>query len=158
MAENPSHSIDWNVETVKELMNHMAKTGLGELTLEDESFRLTLSARQAVQTVQPVPAAAVPAPAAPIRPELPPEPAPPEQPEGKVIRSPIVGTFYAAASPDKPPFAQVGSRVKKGDTLFIIESMKLMNEIQSEFEGEVAEVLVENGQGVEYNQPIMVLR
>ena len=56
MAENPSHSIDWNVETVKELMNHMAKTGLGELTLEDESFRLTLSARQAVQTVQPVPA------------------------------------------------------------------------------------------------------
>ena len=75
-----------------------------------------------------------------------------------MIRSPIVGTFYAAASPDKPPFARVGSRVKKGDTLFIIESMKLMNEIQSEFEGEVAEVLVENGQGVEYNQPIMVLR
>jgi len=73
------------------------------------------------------------------------------------MKSPIVGTFYSAAAPDKPPFASVGSKVKKGDVLFVIESMKLMNEIQSDFDGEVVKIMVENAQGVEYNQPIMII-
>ena len=79
-------------------------------------------------------------------------------PAGNVMKSPIVGTFYSAPSPDKPPFVEVGKKVKKGDVLFIIESMKLMNEIQSEFDGEVAEILCENGQAVEFGQPIMVIK
>ena len=74
------------------------------------------------------------------------------------MKAPIVGTFYASPSPDKPPYVTVGSQVKKGDTLFVIESMKLMNEIQSEFDGEVSEILVENAQGVEFNQPILVIK
>ena len=78
--------------------------------------------------------------------------------EGNVVRCPIVGTFYASPSPDKPPFVNVGDRVSKGDVLMIIESMKLMNEIQSEFDGVVQSILVSNGQAVEYDQPIMIIK
>jgi len=70
----------------------------------------------------------------------------------KEVVSPIVGTFYASSSPEKPPYVKVGSKVKKGDTLCIIEAMKLMNEIQSELDGEIVEVLVDNQQMVEYGQ------
>ena len=77
--------------------------------------------------------------------------------KGKVVTSPIVGTFYSKPSPEKPDFVKVGDKVKKGDVLFIIESMKLMNEIKSEFDGVVSKILVESGDGVEYDQPIMIL-
>ena len=73
---------------------------------------------------------------------------------GNVVASPLVGTFYAAASPDAEPFVKVGDTVKKGQVLGIIEAMKLMNEIESEYDGTVAEILVENAQGVEYGQPL----
>ena len=72
-----------------------------------------------------------------------------------MVKSPILVTFYSAAAPDKPPYVQMGSQVKAGDVLFIVESMKLMNEVQSEFSGTVEEILVQNGQPVEYGQPIM---
>lgn len=80
------------------------------------------------------------------------------QPAGNKVVSPIVGTFYAAPSPDRDPFVKVGQKVKKGDVLFIIESMKLMNEIQSEFDGEVAEILCTDGQAVEFGQPIVIIK
>ena len=76
---------------------------------------------------------------------------------GNTVKSPIVGTFYAAASPEKPPFVTVGQQVKKGDVLMIIESMKLMNEVTSEFDGTVKEILVENGNPVEFDQPVMII-
>ena len=79
-------------------------------------------------------------------------------PSGNVVKAPLVGTFYAASAPDKPPFVTVGKRVKKGDVLMIIESMKLMNEVQSDFDGTVAEILVNNGQAVEFDQPIMIIK
>lgn len=75
-------------------------------------------------------------------------------PQGSIVLSPTVGVFYAASSPDGKPFVQVGDSVKKGDVLCIIEAMKLMNEIQSEFDGTVAEICVGNGQVVEFNQPL----
>ncbi|NLP45631.1 MAG: acetyl-CoA carboxylase biotin carboxyl carrier protein [Epulopiscium sp.] len=74
--------------------------------------------------------------------------------EGTIISSPMVGTFYGAPDPNSPPFVQVGDRVKKGDILCIIEAMKLMNEIDSDMEGEVVEIFVENEQFVEYGQPL----
>lgn len=73
---------------------------------------------------------------------------------GKIVNSPLVGTFYVGASEDVAPFVSVGDSVKKGQTLAIVEAMKLMNEIESEFDGTVAEILVENGQAVEYGQPL----
>lgn len=76
----------------------------------------------------------------------------------KVVKAPIVGTFYLAASPDSETFVTVGKKVKKGDTLCIIEAMKLMNEIESEFDGEVVEILLENGAIVEYGQPLFKVR
>lgn len=79
------------------------------------------------------------------------------KPEGNVVKAPIVGTFYSAPAPDKAPFVTVGQQVKKGDVIMIIESMKLMNEVQSEFDGTVKEILVENGTPVEFDQPIMII-
>ena len=77
-----------------------------------------------------------------------------DEPEGQIVKSPLVGTFYAAPSEDAEPFVSVGDSVKKGQTLAIVEAMKLMNEIESDVEGVVTEVLVENGTPVEYGQPL----
>lgn len=76
---------------------------------------------------------------------------------GNIIKSPIVGTFYSASSPENPPFVEVGQKISKGDVVCIVESMKLMNEIKSEFDGTVTKILVENGESVDYNCPIMVI-
>ena len=74
--------------------------------------------------------------------------------EGNIIKSPMVGTFYAKPSPDSEPYVEVGKNVKKGDVVCIIEAMKLMNEIESEFDGEIAEILVKDGEPVEYGKPL----
>ncbi|MDO5135939.1 MAG: acetyl-CoA carboxylase biotin carboxyl carrier protein [Eubacteriales bacterium] len=74
--------------------------------------------------------------------------------KGKIVRSPLVGTFYAAPAQDGDPFVQVGDQVKKGQVLAIVEAMKLMNDIESDFDGEIAEIYVENGQPVEYGMPL----
>ena len=81
----------------------------------------------------------------------------PLQPNGNIVKAPIVGTYYSAPGPDKAPFVEVGKKVKKGDVLMIIESMKLMNEVQSEFDGTVKEILIENGTAVEFDQPVMII-
>ena len=81
-----------------------------------------------------------------------------EEKGGNVVKSPLVGTFYAAPSEDAQPFVKVGDTVKKGQTLAIVEAMKLMNEIESEFDGVVTEILVENEDNVEYGQPLFVIR
>lgn len=74
--------------------------------------------------------------------------------DGKIVKSPLVGTFYAAPAEDAQPYISVGDTVKKGQVLAIVEAMKLMNEIESDYDGTIAEILVENGQGVEYGQPL----
>ena len=145
------------LEQVYELMDKLVSTGLGEVEIEAEGVKVILKAKepkqqvvQAVSAAPAVSAAAAPAPAAA---------APSEEKElsGKIIKSPIVGTFYQASAPDKEPFVRVGDTVRKGDVVFIIESMKLMNEVASDYDGTVAEVLVENGQPVEFGQPILRL-
>ena len=80
------------------------------------------------------------------------------EPAGNIVKSPLVGTYYAAPSEDAPAFVKVGDKVKKGQVLAIVEAMKLMNDIESDFDGEIAEILVENGQPVEYGQPLFVIR
>ena len=84
-------------------------------------------------------------------------PAQEEKPAGNAIVSPIVGTFYAAPGPDKDPFVKVGQHIAEGDIVFIIESMKVMNEVPADKSGTVVEILVENGEGVEFGQPILRL-
>ena len=80
-----------------------------------------------------------------------------EQKKGKIVTAPLVGTFYAAPAEDEEPFVKVGERVEKGQIVAIIEAMKLMNEIESDFEGTVTEIFVENGQSVEYGQPLFAV-
>ena len=154
---------DFSIETIKELMDKMAKTHRGLMELEVGSIRLKLEAKQhPMTTVVAAPAASI-AEAAPVT--LPmaeeqeeiSEPVVSESPTGNIVKSPIVGTFYASPAPDKESFVKVGQQVKKGDVLFIIESMKLMNEVQSEFDGVVSQIYVKSGDSVEYGQPIMII-
>lgn len=156
-----------SLDELCQLMKSFSDAGLTSFTLREGDFVLKLGAEKPAAPVYMVPpAAGVAAPAAvPAMPAAVPQaaapaasqPEAPAVPEGNVVKSPIVGTFYSAASPDKPPYVTVGSEVKEGDVLFIIESMKLMNEVTSEFSGKVEKILVENGQAVEYGQPIMVI-
>lgn len=142
-----------NLEFIQKLADLVADKNLGEITVQNGDSTITVKGKKAAaQTVVeslPVAAAAAPAVAAPA-PEV-----KAAAPAGKFVKAPIVGTFYAASAPDQPPFVKVGDQIKKGDVLFIIESMKLMNEVQSEIEGTVAEILVGNGEAVEYDQPIL---
>lgn len=108
-----------------------------------------VAAAPAVEYAAPRPAASAPAAAAPAA-----EPAPAAEKPGIVVTSPFVGTFYRTPAPDQPPFVEVGSVVKKGQVLCIVEAMKLMNEIEAEVSGRVTEILVENGLPVEFGQAL----
>lgn len=150
----------FDLETIEKLADIIESRELSEITITDGDKTITVKGKRTL----PQPPAFIPA-AAPAGLQPPPPPAPaeskaPAAPEnsGNIVKAPIVGTFYASPSPDKPPFVKVGDKVKKGDVIMIIESMKLMNEIQSEFDGTVERLLVSDGQAVEYDQPVMIIR
>jgi len=150
---------------IKELMKYIESSSFVEFELEREGFKLKLVRRAATDNGQIVPAAAY-VPAAPVAPPVagaaaPEAAAPAAQPEAEgvhLVTSPIVGTFYRASSPGGKPFTEPGDIVKKGQIICIVEAMKLMNEIESDCEGEVLEVLVENGQPVEFGEPLLRIR
>ncbi len=133
------------IESLARLMSENGLTGL-EYKQGDVSLKLERKA-QAASFEQAAGSPFVPAPV-----EAPEQP--PQEKEGTLVVSPTVGVFYAAASPESKPFVQVGDTVQKGDTLCIIEAMKLMNEIPAEVSGKIMEVCVGNGQVVEYGQPL----
>lgn len=148
---------------VKELLKIIDSSSFVDFNIDFENTRINLSknaapktesiATQAVSSI----AAAVNVTEVIDEPKtIIPEIKPPKI-EGNVIEAPLVGTFYKSAAPDKPPFVQVGSKVKKGDVLCIIEAMKVMNEIKSSYDGTVAEILVENEDMVEYGQRLFVI-
>jgi acetyl-CoA carboxylase biotin carboxyl carrier protein len=147
-----------NLKEIQHLVEIISASGLDEVIIKEGESEITLRRSSKVQVVnQPVAAAPsapavqpVQAPAAPAQPAAAPASAPAS--DLLEIRSPIVGTFYSSPSPDSPPFVSSGDKIKSGDVLCIIEAMKLMNEIEAEISGTIAEVLVENGQPVEYNQ------
>ncbi len=146
------------MEVTKEYIKILKDSGLGYLRLKNDKFEIELGEKQDYSPkMAPMPPM-MPG-MAPMMPNMPGQPAgaPPkaEVKSGNVVTSPIVGTFYASPSPEKPPFVTVGKQVHKGDVLFIIESMKLMNEVTSEFDGVVAEIMAENADTVEFGQPIM---
>jgi acetyl-CoA carboxylase biotin carboxyl carrier protein len=148
---------------IKELMEYIENSSFVEFELEREGFKIKLVKSAAVAangpaTVvhQPVlPVARVPASAAGTGPGAPPGA---ESPDIHLIRSPIVGTFYRASSPGTKPIVETGDHVSKGQALCIVEAMKLMNEIESDCEGDVVEVLIANGQPVEYGEPLFKIR
>ncbi len=152
---------------ILELLNFIAASGLDEVDIQAEnSLRISVKRHSTVQTVvQAAPAApaavapaapvAAPAPAPVSAPAAPAAPAPVADAANVVIqKSPMIGTLYRSPSPDKPALVSVGDEVKKGQTICIIEAMKLFNEIECEYNGRVVEVLVENANPVEYDQPL----
>ena len=139
-----------NVDVIKELVNCLNSSSLDILELETDEFKLSLErSSMTVNNTQPSVAYEVKSTAAPQ------QKLQTEVTKGNIVKSPIVGTFYLASSPDKPPFVTVGKTIKSGDTLYVVESMKLMNEVTSEFDGTVTEIFVKNAQAIEYGQPIM---
>ncbi|HJL40229.1 MAG TPA: acetyl-CoA carboxylase biotin carboxyl carrier protein [Myxococcales bacterium LLY-WYZ-16_1] len=156
---------DPTVERLRGIVELFDASGLAELKYEDEQIELRLS-RYATAAPHLAPAAPVPAAPQPPAPAsapaaAPPDAAPSNSPGSEslsVIKSPFVGTFYRSPSPEAPPFCEVGQRVSKGQTLCIIEAMKLMNEIPSEFDGTIAEIVAENGQPVQFGDELFRIK
>lgn len=147
-----------SLDEIKELADRVENGNLSKIKIKSGNSELCIEKEVKTTLLPPMPPMQMPvtgAPAPAAQEESAGDTIPPMS--GNIIKAPIVGTYYSSPAPDKPPFVTVGSRVSKGDTIFIIESMKLMNEVQSETDGLVKQILVENGAAVEYDQPIMVI-
>lgn len=156
-----------DLRKLKTLIDLVAESGIAEIEVTEGEDKVRIVkhgpaiAPMAMPTTAtylaapPPPAVAAPAPAAAAA--APAAAAEPAEPKGTLVKAPMVGTFYRAPSPGAKAFVDVGQTVKPGDTLCIIEAMKLLNEIEAELAGEIKEVLVENGQAVEYGQPLFVI-
>lgn len=145
-------------DAVKEYIRIMKENGLDYIRIKNDKFELELGEKRPPMPPTPPMPQIPPMPSMPMGAAVPqpvPQVAPKSEAAGTVVKSPIVGTFYAAPAPGKAPFVSVGSTVNKGDVLFIIESMKLMNEVTSELSGRVTEILVSDGDAVEFDQPIL---
>jgi acetyl-CoA carboxylase biotin carboxyl carrier protein len=143
-----------DLRKLKKLIDLVQESGIGELEITEGEERVRISRNGAqAPVVMAAPAALAPAGGAPLA--VPAEA--PAAPTGHVLKSPMVGTFYRSASPGAPAFVEIGQSVAKGQTLCIIEAMKLLNEIESDSAGTVKAILVENGQPVEYGQPLFLI-
>ncbi|WP_374602131.1 acetyl-CoA carboxylase biotin carboxyl carrier protein [Niveibacterium sp.] len=148
-----------DLRKLKKLIDLVQESGISELEVTEGEEKVRIAkhlgapngAAPAQYYAAPAPVAAAPAPAAPAA------PAEAAQPDGHVVKSPMVGTFYRTSAPGAKPFVELGQSVSSGDTLCIIEAMKLMNEIESDATGTIKAILVENGQPVEYGQPLFVI-
>lgn len=153
-----------DLKLVKNIINLISESDVDEVSIEEGDFKIKVKKRSdsTMQTVQyqmppqqhQVPVA--PAPTASLHPAKSTESG--DISDGIVIKSPIVGTFYEAASPDSDPYVKVGDKVKEGQTLCIVEAMKIMNDIESEFSGIILEIIAENGSPVEFDQPLFIIK
>ena len=147
-----------DLRKLKKLIDLVEESGISELELTEgeEKVRISRALMPAAPMTHYVSAPA-PASASSAAPASAPQAAEAPEETGQVVKSPMVGTFYRASSPDAKPFVDVGSNINSGDTLCIIEAMKLLNEIESEFSGVVKKIFVENGQPVEYGEPLFLI-
>lgn len=151
-----------DLRKLKTLIDLVQNSGISELEISEgeEKIRIAKHVAHAPSMTTVNMTASPAAPAVPPAPTLPAEAAPvadPVAPAGHQVKAPMVGTFYRSGSPGSPPFVEIGQSVKKGDTLCIIEAMKLMNEIESDVDGVIRSILVENGQPVEFDQPMFII-
>ncbi|PHR89995.1 MAG: acetyl-CoA carboxylase, biotin carboxyl carrier protein [Leeuwenhoekiella sp.] len=162
-----------DLKEIQNLIKFVAKSGASEVKLEMDDFKITIKTTEEgkgeTTIVQQVPmmGSAMPQQAAPAaQPAAAPQPAPAAEPAEKpadandkyiTVKSPIIGTFYRKPAPDKPVFVEVGSTVKEGDVLCVIEAMKLFNEIESEVKGKIVKILVDDSSPVEFDQPLFLV-
>jgi len=146
-----------DIRKIKKLIELVEESGINELEISEgeESVRISRGAPvvQAAPLMQAAPIAAAPIAAAPVATEA----AAPAAISGHVVRSPMVGTFYASASPDAPAFVEVGQHVNAGDTLCILEAMKMMNQIEADKSGVIKEILASNEDAIEFDQPLFII-
>ena len=167
-AEKPLTQSEMKTSEIRDLIDFIAQSGLNEVDIETKELKLHVKRepdQKVLKSAAPVVAAPVAVPAAPV--VAAPVAAAPAAPKaekpaasGKAtaeIKSPMIGTFYRSANPDSPPFVSVGDKVSKGQTVCIIEAMKLFNEIESEVSGTIVKVMVENSSPVEYDQVLFVV-
>ena len=154
-----------DIKEIQNLIKFVAKSGASEVKLEMDDIKITIKTggderSEPTTYVQQVPVSApVAAPAPVAQPVETPVASKPSSDDSKyiTIKSPIIGTFYRKPSPDKPVFVEVGSTIKEGDVLCVIEAMKLFNEIESEISGKVVKILVDDSSPVEYDQPLFLV-
>jgi acetyl-CoA carboxylase biotin carboxyl carrier protein len=160
-----------NINEIQDLIKFVSKSGVTEVEIEKKDFKIVIKSEgkakveqqyivQAAPVAQALPMAAPPvAPAAPAPAPTPAAPAAPANDDSKyiAIKSPMIGTFYRSSSPDKDAFVAVGQSISKGDTVCIIEAMKLFNEIEGEIAGKIVKVLVDDASPVEYDQPLFLI-
>ena len=157
-----------DIKQIQELIKFVSRSGVNEVSIEQKEFKITIKTNQPPTYVTGAPAAAAqpniavtapaigaaPAAAAPAEPKA----APKDDTSNYItVKSPMIGTFYRSASPDKPLFVNVGDEIKAGQVVCIIEAMKLFNEIESEVSGRIVKVLVDNASPVEYDQPLFLV-
>ena len=151
-----------DLRKLKTLIDLVSESGVAELEITEGDDRVKIVNRVGAAPVAATAPAVIAAPVVAAAPAAAPAPAtasesPAVAEDTRTINSPMVGTFYRAPSPGAKPFADVGQKVKAGDTVCIIEAMKLLNEIETEYDGVIKEILVENGQPVEFGQPLFVI-
>jgi acetyl-CoA carboxylase biotin carboxyl carrier protein len=155
-----------NLNEIQDLIKFVAKSGVTEVEIEQKDFKITIKSEKQkadapiyVQATAPVAAAPVAAPAAaPVAAPATPAAAPASDDSKYItVKSPMIGTFYRSSGPDKDAFVSVGQSISKGDTVCIIEAMKLFNEIESEIAGKIVKVLVDDASPVEYDQPLFLV-
>jgi len=154
MSDKPSGAMQIEADLVRQLAELLDETQLSEIEVQDGERRIRVARNLTLAASAPAPVAAAPAAAAA------PAPAPVEAPAGDhpgTVKSPMVGTAYLSPDPESPPFVAVGAKVAAGETLLIVEAMKVMNSIASPRAGVVKAVLVDSGQPVEYDQPLVVV-
>ena len=144
------------LDEIKELIRVFGRnTRLGSLKIKEGDFEIELEKLSAeISSAEPVTIAPAAAEQKAVEAEVKDAPSKTEEKAGELITSPMVGTFYEAPSPDSPPFVKVGDRVRKGQTLCILEAMKIMNELEAEYDCKILEILVQDGQPVEYDTPL----
>lgn len=156
-----------NLNEIQDLIKFVSKSGVTEVEIEQKDFKITIKAEKKadspiiVQATAPAPVMAAPVAAAPVAaaPVAAPAPAaaPVENSNLITVKSPMIGTFYRSSGPDKDPFVSVGQTIAPGNTVCIIEAMKLFNEIESEVSGKIVKVLVDDASPVEYDQPLFLV-
>ncbi|MGE0096757.1 MAG: acetyl-CoA carboxylase biotin carboxyl carrier protein [Hydrogenophaga sp.] len=152
-----------DLRKLKTLIDLVSESNVSELEITEAEGKVRIVKSSPVVATAPVTYSMAPAPVAPpVMPVVEVTPAPaaaatPAAPAGHTVKSPMVGTFYRASSPGAKPFVEVGDSIKEGETICIVEAMKILNEIEADKSGTVTQILVENGQAVEYGQPLYVI-
>ncbi len=147
-----------DIRKIKKLIEVLEESGIAEIEIREgeESVRISRkmesAAPQYVMAQSPAPASVT------VTTNQPEAPSTPAAPEGHIVTSPMVGTMYRAPAPDQPPFVEIGKTVQVGDTLCIVEAMKMLNQIEADKAGTITAILVENGQPVEFGQPLFVIK